>query len=294
MHLSLITSGLAPGILAGDRIIDEFIEYNDTAVRLTAPLGGVGNPINVSFLSFKSLIAGLFNCLPGVFGMIKRIGVFNTLKLLSPMEALWPSAPHTHVWEYPQQLVNIPRYFNHIYDLMSIAQPDTPAGALYFSIGKEVSAAEALGTTVQLMVNMTTANAIQSLIFRRCANPLLKPDDILKWDAPLQRNPRRATRETKIGEVEIPRGSLVLLMLGANNISCPAGSTLLTFGFGLHHCLGRHLVSMELKKVSEWLEDMDPGRQIKIEGDPVRLTSFDVGNWGFSSFRISVPSVNVQ
>ncbi len=93
-----------------------------------------------------------------------------------------------------------------------------------------------------------------------------------------------------IGEAAIPRGSLVLLMLGANNITCPAGSTSLTFGFGLHHCLGRHLVSLELKKVYEWLEEVDPARAMTIDGSPVRLTTLDVGNWGFSSLRISTSS----
>jgi len=286
MHLSLITSGVAPRTASSDNIIDEFVKYNDTAVKITAPLGGVGNRPSRSFKKLSDMGLGICRALPGVIGMLKRIGIINTFRLLNPWETVFPSAPYTHVWDHPDELAIIPAYFNRLFDLMSLAGIDTPGGALFHEIGKSITAAEALGTAVQLMVNMTTANAIQSLVYRRCQDPKVSMDDIFLWDAPLQRNPRRALKDSIIGNVFIPRGSLVLLMVGATNLTCPTGGTSLTFGFGLHHCLGRHLATMEVRKVHEWLNVIDPNCAISVEGTPIRLTTLDVGNWGFQDFRI--------
>ena len=281
MHLSLITSGVCSDATFDCPLIDEFINYNDIAVRITAPLGGVGNEFEYTWKRVYNLAVGLWNSLRGTFGLIRRIGIQSTWALLTPSEALLPSPPYTHIWDYPEDLPVIVRYFNRLYDCMSLSPSTSPVGALFSHIGTDVSAAEAIGTAVQLMVNMTTANAIQSFLFRRCFNKDVSPDMILFSDAPLQRNPRRAIRNGRIGSVIIPKGSLIILMIGAANLDCPAGAQSMTFGLGLHHCLGRHLVTLEMMKVDEWLTNIQRSFDMELDGSPIRLTDVDVGNWGF-------------
>ena len=287
MHLSLITSGVAPDTQSHSAIIDEFIAYNDNAVKITAPLGGVGPVVYFSFGVFWRLMLGLMKSVPGVVGLVRRIGLASTWHLLSPLEALFPSAPYTHIWEFPEDLPLIVKYFNRLYDFMANSPLDSPAGVLYARINLDITGAEALGTAVQLMVNMTTANAIQSLMFRKCFDNEVTTDNILKFDAPLQRNPRRALKDTSIGSVIIPKGSLVLLMVGAANLACHENMMAHTFGFGLHHCIGRHLVNLELKKIDEWIASHTETDTMSVVGSPVRLTNIDVGNWGFSRLFIS-------
>ena len=285
MHLSLLTSGVYSSIEAADPAIDQFIQWNDSAVLLAAPLGGVGGAPRVTWTRTKRLLASAGKSLPGMWGLIRRIGIWETFKLINPIESFWPSAPYTHCWDYPDHLPCIPEYFNRLFDTMATAHAETPAGVLFQNIGESVSASEALATLVQLMVNMTTANSTMSLIYRRIMDPNISPEQVLLDDAPLQRNPRRATKDGLVGGTRIPKGSIVLLMLGAANTSCPAGGTAATFGFGLHHCIGRHLVSLEMQIVSEWLKLQMSGKKPVVEGLK-RLVDRDVGNWGFLEFKL--------
>ena len=284
MHLSLHTSGLYETSFIEDPLIDQFIEFNDTAVFLAAPVGGVGTRPSFSYTNIANMFRGIIKCLPHVIALVQRIGIYETWKLLGPIETLFPSPPYTQCWEAPELLHRIPAYFVRVYDLMSSAREDSPASALFAGIGSTISASEGLATAVQLMVNMTTANAIMSLVYRLSENLHIKPDEVLVQDAPLQRNPRRAKRDTMIGSIPVPKGAIVLLMIGASNEECP-GNGGSTFGFGLHHCLGRHLVRMELSTVHEWLIDSLNGKRVTVL-ESVRLVDRDVGNWGFSRFHI--------
>lgn len=283
MHLSLNTSGISPTMDPEDPSIDEFIAYNDAAVRLAAPLGGVGMAPKWSIQSVGRLLRGVYASIPYLWQLVRRIGIRQTWTLIDPLKSVFPAFPYTHCWDYPDILKVVPAYFCRLYDSMSIASVDSPAGALFSEIGKTITASEAIATAVQLMVNMTTANAIMSYFYRKCSDPNISTEDILSNDAPLQRNPRRAKSTTTIGSSSIPSGSLVLLCIGVANMTCPSGGMMATFGFGLHHCIGRHLVNMELQLVSEWLHDR---RVNLIRYD--RLVDVDVGNWGFSSLEIEI------
>jgi cytochrome P450 len=290
MQLSLCTSGLISSADVDNRTIDRFIEWNDSAVLLAAPLGGVGLKPRYTLSRLKALVVGSVNSVSGVIGLVRRIGLMQTMNILNPIESFFPSAPYTHAWDYPGALSMIPEYFNHLYDLMAVAGAESPAGSLFRNIGVTLSASEAIATLVQLMVNMTTANAIMSLIYRMSIDKSVGSDQILFEDAPLQRNPRRARNDSMIGSVSIPKGAVILLMLGSANLSCPYGKPGMSFGLGLHHCLGRHLVSLEMKLVEEWIRESFSSSKIVVD-EYTRLVDRDVGNWGFSRLQIGKTQV---
>lgn len=88
---------------------------------------------------------------------------------------------------------------------------------------------------------------------------LLEPflEEVLRFESPVQRLSRTATRETSIAGVRIPAGSSVVALLGAANRDADAFADAdrfdasrspnrhLAFGAGPHYCLGAQLAKLE-------------------------------------------------
>ena len=89
----------------------------------------------------------------------------------------------------------------------------------------------------------------------------LAVEELLRFDAPVQTNGRTALADTRIGDLEIHAGQVVLMLLGAGNrdpavFSDPDRLDLtrregppLSFGGGLHFCLGAPLARLEAAEV---------------------------------------------
>ncbi len=84
-------------------------------------------------------------------------------------------------------------------------------------------------------------------------------EEVLRYQAPIQINNRRALRDTRLGDTSLPAGAIVHLMLGAANRD-PAQfpdpdrfdigrrpNRHLAFGLGVHICAGNALARMEGK-----------------------------------------------
>ena len=95
---------------------------------------------------------------------------------------------------------------------------------------------------------------------RLVADPSLLPtavDEALRYDTPVQGNARVTTRAAQIGGIDLPEGSLVVGLLGAANrdprrFDDPERFDVgrrpnqhLSFGRGVHHCLGASLARIE-------------------------------------------------
>ncbi len=102
-------------------------------------------------------------------------------------------------------------------------------------------------------------------------------EETLRIEPPFQSVPRIAAHDTSIGGYAVPRGSLVLSLLGAANrdpafVQDPDKFDLrrpnvghLAFGHGVHLCLGMHLARMELKVAIRMLLDRLPNLRFDSE-----------------------------
>jgi cytochrome P450 len=134
---------------------------------------------------------------------------------------------------------------------------------------------ELVSILMQLMVagNETTTNTIASGLVYLARDPALQSrlrngdakdmrifvEEILRAEAPVQGHYRRAREDVRIGEVTIPAGAVVHLRYGAGNRDeavFPNAATIdlsranapqhLSFGGGIHFCVGAMLARREL------------------------------------------------
>lgn len=127
--------------------------------------------------------------------------------------------------------------------------------------------------------NLTT-NAVRQLLTHRaqwealCADPALIPnavEEVLRFDTSVLTWRRVTTRPVRIGEVDLPAGAKLLLALGAANrdpalfddpdvfdVTRKRATRHISFGRGIHFCLGAPLARIELRIVLELLTRLAP------------------------------------
>jgi len=138
----------------------------------------------------------------------------------------------------------------------------------------------------------TTYRSTGNLLFGLLSNPdqldavrsdrSLLPQTIeeaVRWEPPLLSITRVATRDTVLAGVPIPAGSAVMPMLGAANrdesrypdpdrfdvFRTPTPH--ISFGQGVHVCLGMHLARLEMRVALNLLFDRLPDLRLDPEGD---------------------------
>lgn len=309
-------------------LVDEIVMLNDAMVALVAPLGGVGRryqTLGVGQLCWVLLC--LLKSLPATLGMFFRLGFRCSWEIIRPDITILcpPRRPRGGLWWCPELLPLVPRYFMALKRLLEDAAlpgPTENEGPLHrISNGISRGAAEgglrmeeALTLLVQLMVNMTSANALGNMMFRLGTEAeagrqvLAEPERFvadfvqegLRLDAPLQRNPRRVTSNlgAKWASTSLKPGDQLLLFLGAANMD-PAvfenpgefqlgrnnSTSAVSFGSGMHYCLGSDLVKLELRLALECLASRYSGVELdKYE----RLVDVDVGNFGFRHLYVKL------
>jgi len=144
----------------------------------------------------------------------------------------------------------------------------------------------------------TTYRSFGSLMFHLLTNPdqleAVKADrslvsraihEALRVDQPLTYLARVSTAECELGGVTIPADSLVEVSLGAANhdpaqfpdsdrydIFRPVADRHITFGFGIHRCVGAHLAEAELSVMLERSLDRLPNLRLDPEASDVHMT----------------------
>jgi len=154
-----------------------------------------------------------------------------------------------------------------------------------------------LGNILLLIVggNDTTRNSISGGIialneypdeYRKLReNPQLIPNmvaEIVRWQTPVIHMRRTATRDFELGGKNIREGEKVVMWYLSGNrdedvypdadrliIDRPNARSHVSFGFGIHRCMGNRLAEMQLRVL--WEEIMQRFHTIELVGDVVRL-----------------------
>jgi cytochrome P450 len=181
---------------------------------------------------------------------------------------------------------------------------------------KNMDRMEYLGNLILLIVggNDTTRNTISGSILalnqnpdqfaKLKANPGLIPNmvsETIRWQTPLAYMRRTATQDVELNGKQIKTGDKVLMWYVSGNrdeevISEPNRYNIererarqhLSFGFGIHRCVGNRLAELQLKII--WEEILRRFPDIEVTGEPKRVYSSFVK--GYEHLPVKIPTRN--
>jgi cytochrome P450 len=108
-------------------------------------------------------------------------------------------------------------------------------------------------------------------------------EEALRWETPLLTVARLATEDVELGGVRIPAGSFVAVSLGAANRDpgryadpdafdiAREGGQAISFGGGIHKCLGMHLARMEMRVLLNAVLDRLPELRLDPAAQDVHI-----------------------
>lgn len=177
---------------------------------------------------------------------------------------------------------------------------------------QDLTPMEYLGTLVLLIVggNDTTRNSISGGVLalneypaeyeKLRKDPSLIPNmvsEMIRWQTPLAHMRRTATRDAELAGKQIRKGDKVVMWYVSANrdetvidraneflIDRPDARQHLSFGWGVHFCVGSRLAEMQLQVL--WEEILARFHRVEVVGEPVRVRSNFVK--GFSELPVRV------
>jgi cytochrome P450 len=133
------------------------------------------------------------------------------------------------------------------------------------------------------------------------ANPALIDSmvpEVIRWQTPLAHMRRTALQDTEIGGKAIRKGDRVVMWYVSGNrdeaaiekpdefiIDRPRPRTHLSFGFGIHRCVGMRLAELQLRII--WEEMLKRFDRIEVVGEPKRIYSSFIK--GYESLPVRIP-----
>ena len=173
---------------------------------------------------------------------------------------------------------------------------------------------EIYGDAIVLLVggNDTTRNTLSGSVYalnrwpeenaKLRANPALIPgmvSETIRWQTPLTHMMRKANEDVEVGGQLIRKGDRIALWYVSGNrddekIDQPNEYKIdrknprqhLSFGFGIHRCLGNRLAELQLRLT--WEEILKRFPEINVVGEPVR--GFNNFAKGYDSMTVVIPS----
>ena len=201
-------------------------------------------------------------------------------------------------WSAIQECLN---YFTKLWNERVNQEPgfDLVSMLAHGEATRNMSPIEYLGNIILLIVggNDTTRNSISGGVVALNENPKeyeklrtnveLIPNmvsEIIRWQTPLAYMRRTARQDTQLRDKKIMAGDKVIMWYVSGNrdeevierpddfwIDRPKARQHLSFGFGIHRCMGNRLAEMQLRIL--WEEIMKRFRFIEIVGEPERVYS---------------------
>jgi cytochrome P450 len=199
------------------------------------------------------------------------------------------------------ELMECLMYFNELWErrVKEPPKPDLISMLAHGENTKDMPRQEFLGNLILLIVggNDTTRNSISGSLYalskwpeqerKLRANPALIPSlvsETIRWQTPLAYMRRTALVDTELGGQKICKGEKVVMWYISGNrddevIDHPNTFDIertnvrhhLSFGFGIHRCVGNRLGEMQLRIV--WEEILKRFDRIEVVGEPKRVLS---------------------
>ncbi len=229
------------------------------------------------------------------------------------------AAPGQGVVESDEQrrmeLMECLNYFNNLWNERASLppRPDLISMLVHGDSTKDMPRQEYLGNLILLIVggNDTTRNSITGSVLalnqfpeqyeKIKANPALIPNlvsETIRWQTPLAYMRRTALEDVELGGKLIRKGDKVVMWYVSGNrddevIANPNQFDIerenvrrhLSFGFGIHRCVGNRLGEMQLRIV--WEEILKRFKHVEVVGEPRRVYSSFVKGYESLPVRIA-------
>ncbi len=206
-------------------------------------------------------------------------------------------------------------YFTELWNQRVNAEPtgDLISMLAHGEATRDMSPREYFGNVVLLTVggNDTTRNTITGSVYalnknpdqyaKLRANPELIPSmvsETIRWQTPLAHMRRRALADYELGGKQIRKGDKVVMWYVSGNrddevienpdayiIDRPRPRQHLSFGFGIHRCVGNRLAELQLRVI--WEEVLKRFPEIVVVSEPHRVFSTFVK--GYESMQVVIP-----
>ena len=206
-------------------------------------------------------------------------------------------------------------YFTRLWNQRVNAEPgfDLISMLAHSPATRHMSPQEYLGNLILLIVggNDTTRNSISGGLLalnqfpdqydKLRANPALVESlvpEIIRWQTPLAYMRRTATQDVELGGKQIAKGDKIAMWYLSGNrdetaIDNPDQFIIdrarprqhLSFGFGIHRCVGNRLAELQLKIL--WEEILKRFPVIEVLDEPTRVRSSFVR--GYSKLMVQIP-----
>ncbi|HEY1708605.1 MAG TPA: cytochrome P450 [Rhizomicrobium sp.] len=216
--------------------------------------------------------------------------------------------------ERQAEMMNCLAYFTRLWNERVNEPPrgDLISMMAHSEATRNMTPMEYLGNIVLLTVggNDTTRNSISGGVLALNQNPQeydklransdIIPNmvsEIIRWQTPLAHMRRTATRDFEIGGKTIKKGDKVIMWYVSGNrdaevienpdqflIDRERARQHLSFGFGIHRCVGNRLAELQLKIV--WEEILKRWRFVEVVGEPRRVLSSFVNGYETLPVRI--------